>query len=178
MEDELQEEGFGEEKPEAEVKKKKGKKNPLILVVGFVVLVVVAYFIVVGVVKPWLFPEKKVEEGLTQKKVEEPKEKKEFGAVYEIKEITVNVRERNRSRYLIADVVLEFEEKKLPKGVEERDSYTRDVIRGIFGRLTYEKAMDVTYEDTIKAQIKEEVSKILPENAKIRRVLLPKKVAQ
>jgi len=181
MEDEIQEESFGEEKIEADVKKTAKKKNPLFLIIGLVVVAVIAYFLVTGLVMPWLFPEKEAEEIAAQRKVEEPKEDVEFGVAHFIEEVTVNVKERNRSRYLMVDVGLELEKKKGNDGVKElieRDFQVKDIIRSILARLTYEKALDVAYEDTVKMEIMKELNKFLPENGKIRRVYFSKKVLQ
>jgi len=181
MEDEVQEESFGEEKVETEAKKKAGKKSPVILIGGFLVIAVAAYFLVTGLIMPWIMPEKEVEEQAAQSKVEEPEEDLEFGVAYFIEEVTVNVKERNRSRYLLVDIAFELEKKKGNDGVKElelRIYQIKDFIRNTLARLTFEKATDVAYQDTVKFQIQKQINKYLPDEGKIKRVSFPKWVLQ
>ena len=180
MEDELQDEGFGEEKVESAPSKKKGGKNPIVLIGGVVVLAVVAYFIVTGLVKPWLFPEQAEGEEAAQAKVEEVQlDVFEPGFVHVIEDVTVNVRDRNRTRYLSINVALEFEKSGPPDKFDLKLPHITDMIRRIFAKLPFEKAaLDVTYEDTIKMDIMAEVNTVLAEKEKVRRISFEKKVAQ
>ena len=147
----------------AKAKAKKGK--PMLLIVGIPVVlisIVAAYILVVGVFLP-LMSEKEVTSDTETKKVE----KREFGELFIIEDLTINIRtEEKRSRYLVTDIGFECENIKTSEEMTKREVQIKDIVIGAIMSKRVEQLLNNKFiEDTLKAELRDKVNEVLMEGS-------------
>lgn len=159
----------------AKAKAKKGK--PMLLIVGIPVVlisIVAAYILVVGVFLP-LMSEKEVTSDTETKKVE----KREFGVVFSLEDLTINIpTEEKRNRYLVGVFSFECKEQKTVDALTERTVQIKDiVVRTVMSKKIEQLLNNDFIEDTLKTQLRDRVNDVLMEGeGRVREVYIPERV--
>jgi flagellar basal body-associated protein FliL len=161
MPDKLEADETVEETP-SKPKVKKGKSKLLTVGIPVVLVqIILAYIIVVWLLRPSM-PEKEKEEG-TKTEVKKPKKKEAFGIPFMIEKLTINIQsEDKRSRFLVGDIGFECEAQKTVDEMTTRVVQIKDIVIGTISSKKLAQLLNNTFiEDTLKTELRDKVNDIL-----------------
>ena len=98
-------------------------------------------------------------------------------AVYMVDNLVLNPAGSGGTRFLMVAVALELKDEKAKEELTRRDAEVRDLILGSLGERTVEQLSDVSARDSIKTELVDQLSKLLPKSP-VRRLYFPQFVIQ
>jgi flagellar protein FliL len=136
--------------------KKKSSKLVLFLIPVLLMQAVGAYYLVMKYVRP-IMPEKEAE--VVEEVVEENKE--DYGLEYVLENMTANVIDGKRSRFLVFNATMETVEQGAVDEMSKRDRQLKALFLSEIVLFPMDMLMDVTRRDTIGEKMRLKVNDIL-----------------
>lgn len=125
------------------------------VLIGLVVIIVEggAFFLTKYIIMPKYFS-RKVNQVLDEKTLEDKKEEREFGYIYNVKQITVNSKGSKGRRFILTEFAIEASDKDVIEEIKKRDPQIRNDIITFLRQHTVNQVLVPSFQGTSKTYLK------------------------